>query len=265
MKCKKILVELSITLEDAYNGARKEVEYDRIIICPKCKGTGLFNPNECTDKGNIIKKQCEECEGKKVQNIKRKIEIDLDKGVPDQHRYIMANEGNEYPNYENGDLIIEILLQKHKDFIRKGADLFYKCKISLLEALTGVKMIINHLNGRKFLIQSRPDEIIQPESLKTVKELGMPFFNSPNKFGNLYVEFKIVFPEKLTKEQNKILSEILKDERFNLADDLSKDMENLILEDYNESEMNPYYKGGKKEDWKGKEDDKDKGVNCANQ
>ena len=29
--------------------------------------------------------------------------------------------------------------------------------------------------------------------------------------------------------------------------------------------MNPYYKGGKKEDWKGKEDDKDKGVNCANQ
>ena len=143
-----------------------------------------------------------------MQNIKRKIEIDLDKGVPDQHRYLMANEGNEYQNYENGDLIIEILLQKHKDFIRKGADLFYKCKISLLEALTGVKMIINHLNGRKFLIQSGPDEIIQPESLKTVKGLGMPFFNSPYKFGNLYVEFKLVFPEKLTKEQNKIPSEI---------------------------------------------------------
>ena len=59
MKCKKILVELSITLEDAYNGSRKEVEYDRIIKCPKCKGTGLFHPNECTDEGNIIKEQCE--------------------------------------------------------------------------------------------------------------------------------------------------------------------------------------------------------------
>ena len=35
-KCKKILVELNITLEDAYNGERKEVEFDKRIICPKC-------------------------------------------------------------------------------------------------------------------------------------------------------------------------------------------------------------------------------------
>ena len=29
--------------------------------------------------------------------------------------------------------------------------------------------------------------------------------------------------------------------------------------------MNPYYKGGKKEDWKGKEPDEKEGVNCSNQ
>ena len=93
----------------------------------------------------------------------------------------------------------------------------------------------------------------------------MPFFNSPNKYGNLYIEFKIVFPEKLTKEQNKILNEVLKDEKINIEDDLSLDIEKFQLDYYNELEMNPYYKGGKKEDLEGKEPDEDKGVNCNNQ
>ena len=38
----------------------------------------------------------------------------------------------------------------------------------------------------------------------------MPFFNSPDKYGNLYVEFKIVFPDKLNKEQYNKLDEFLK-------------------------------------------------------
>ena len=45
-----------------------------------------------------------------VQNIKRKIVIDLERGVPDDHKYKMANEGDEFPGNETGDLIIEIFL-----------------------------------------------------------------------------------------------------------------------------------------------------------
>ena len=103
------MIKLNITLEDAYNGGRKEVEYDRQIICPECKGSGSSNPNEnpiclkcngtgvrwliqiqgfttlktgttcdeCKDKGKIIKEKCNKCKGKIVQNIKRKIGIDL--------------------------------------------------------------------------------------------------------------------------------------------------------------------------------------------
>ena len=251
------MVKLNITLEDAYNGRRKEVEYDKKIICPKCKGTWSSNSNEkitcvkCNGSGNeliignlskkcdecngerkIFKGKCEECKGKMVQTIKRKIGIDLERGVPDGHKYKMANVGDEFPGIETGDLIIEIFLQEHKDFIRKGADLWYKCRILLYEALIGVKSAINHLNGKRILIQTKPDEIIQPETIKTVKGFGMPFFNSPDKYGNLYVEFKIVFPDKLNKEQYKKLSEIFKDEKINIVDDLSKDMETCNLEDY---------------------------------
>ena len=53
------------------------------------------------------------------------------------------------------------------------------------------------------------------------------------------------------------MNEILKNEKNNNIDDLNKDMEKYHLEDYNESETNPYYKGGKKEDWKGENSDED--------
>ena len=80
-KDKEKLVELSITLEEAYNGGKKEVEYDRVIICPNCKGSGSSNPNEkpttclkCSGSGKkiIIKiigffitqsEICDECNG----------------------------------------------------------------------------------------------------------------------------------------------------------------------------------------------------------
>lgn len=303
-KCKAKLVELRITLENSYNGGRKEVEYDRRVICTKCKGTGSSNPDakttcskcngsgmrlvvqrhgpmimqtqttcdECNGEGKIIKDKCKECKGKMVKTIKRKIGIDIDKGVPDGHRYTMGGEGDEYPDIETGDLVIEIFLEKHKDFIRKGADLIYKCEISLLEALTGVKIAITHLDGRRILIYTNPGEIIQPEKLKTVTELGMPFFNSPYRFGNLYLDFQIVFPDKLSEEQNKKISEILSNDRINKVGNLPKNIEKYTMEDYNASETNSSYKGGKKEDWRGDDDDDDeegggyhKTVNCSNQ
>ena len=218
--------------------------------------------------------KCKECKGKMVKNIKRKIGIDIDKGVPDGHRYTMGGEGDEYPEIETGDLVVEVFLDKHKDFIRRGADLVYKTEISLLEALTGVKIAITHLDGRRILIYTEPGEIIQPEKLKTVTELGMPFFNSPYRFGNLYIDFQIAFPDKLTDEQSKKISEILKNERINHVGSVPKDIEKYTMEDYNASETNSSYKGGKKEDWRGEGDDDDddeegggyhRTVNCSNQ
>ncbi len=46
--------------------------------------------------------------------------------------------------------------EKHSLFTRKGADLFIERKISLVEALTGFKMELTHLDGRKLLIQTHP-------------------------------------------------------------------------------------------------------------
>lgn len=70
-------------------------------------------------------------------------------------------------------------------------------EITLLESLTGVDFICNFLDGSKFRVKTEPGKIVKPDSLMTVPEKGLPFHKTPFKFGNLYVYFKVKFPESL--------------------------------------------------------------------
>merc|ERR1712176_1716087 len=90
--------------------------------------------------------------------------------------------------------------------------------LSLNQALCGFKTKLKHLDGREILIQSLPGEIIQPENgtqpfVKIVPEEGMPSRGNPFVKGNLYVLFRINFPEdgSLSDETRKILKETLPD------------------------------------------------------
>jgi len=74
--------------------------------------------------------------------------------------------------------------------------------------LSGFEIIIEHLDKRKIQLKTKPGEVIKPGELKTVKECGMPFFNSPYRFGNLYIQFNIKFPEKVSEEQKTQLSKV---------------------------------------------------------
>lgn len=193
-KCKSRLVQLKITLEESFLGGKKKVDFPRKRTCKKCKGTGSANPAatakcsgcngkgiklvtqrmgnmllqtqttcpDCQGEGQMIKDKCKDCKGEKIATETKIIEIELDKGVPDGHRYNFPLEGDMIPDVEAGDIVIEIFMEKHKNFVRKGADLVYKAQISLLQALTGFKFVLTHLDGRKILVQNKDNEIIKP-------------------------------------------------------------------------------------------------------
>lgn len=72
----------------------------------------------------------------------------------------MTGEGHEAPGVMAGDLHVRFLLEDHKVFERKGADLFVKKKISPLQALTGVSFTLTHLDGKKIHIATMPGEVI---------------------------------------------------------------------------------------------------------
>lgn len=243
-KSKTVLYHLKVTLEDVYKGAKKSLEISRYRTCSGCKGSGSkvagadtkcsgckgkgiktvirqismgivqqqVHCSDCEGTGQTIKEsdKCLICKGQKATKQNKTLEIDLDKGVTDGKRYIFEGESDEVPDVDPGDVQVEIQVDKHKSFLRKGADLIYKADISLLEALTGFSLVITHLDGRKIHVKSETgaDSIIKPGVLKTVKELGMPFYDSPFRFGNLYIDFNIIFPEHLDKSQKEALSKV---------------------------------------------------------
>lgn len=88
--------------------------------------------------------------------------------------------------------------QEHPRFLRKGADLFLEQEISLAEALTGFRLCIPHLDGRKLIVSSKPGEVLEPKQtgavLKAVAGGGLPFHQDPFQFGNLFLVLSIRFP-----------------------------------------------------------------------
>ena len=153
--------------------------------CAECKGQGTFIKQ---------KNRCQQCSGDGTIKEKKVISCDVAPGVPDGYKYTFYGEADEAYDCQPGDIIVEVHVTEHSTFKRKGFDLITKQKVPLVEALTGFKVEIIHLDEKKRFITSAPGEIITPGDIKTVKELGLPKFSSPWEFGNLFIQFDVEFP-----------------------------------------------------------------------
>ena len=164
-------------------------------------GPGMYTQSvgacdSCNGEGRMVdpKFRCKKCKGKRVLEEKKVIEVQIDKGAPNKHRYSFHGESDEAPGFQAGDLVVEIQEKEHEVFKRKKADLIIQKKITLAEALTGYKFVITHLDGTTHLVQSQPGEVVKPGDIKTVEELGMPLFKLTYKNGNLFIYFDVEFP-----------------------------------------------------------------------
>ena len=109
---------------------------------------------------------------------------------------------DETPKAETGDINFIIQEKDHDLFKRKGNDLLVNKTITLNQALCGFTWKIKHLDGRDLVIKSKPGEVIKPEMntkealpfVKMLPDEGMPSKGNPFVRGNLYVMFRVEFP-----------------------------------------------------------------------
>jgi len=88
------------------------------------------------------------------------IEVALAPGMPHEHDIAYTGESDEAPGILAGDLVVRLNIKPHKGFTRKGADLFIKKKISLIEAISGFNFELKHLSGDNLILTTAPGEII---------------------------------------------------------------------------------------------------------
>jgi DnaJ family protein A protein 2 len=106
-----------------------------------------------------------------------------------------------------GDIKITIQIENTTVFKRHGLDLIYTKTLSLKEALCGFTIDIIHLSGKSLTLSNTTNRtVIGPNSKKVIGEFGMV---RENMIGSLIIDFVIQFPEKITDEQVKIISEVL--------------------------------------------------------
>jgi len=228
-KGKDVVHQLSVPLEDLYNGTTRKLALQKNVICDKCEGKGgkagavqkcttckgtgsqvILNQlgagmyqqihtscRECDGAGEKInpKDMCKQCQGKKIVHERKILEVHVDKGMEDGQRITFYGEGDQVPGLEPGDIIIVLEEKDHPVFRRKDMDLIMKMEINLNEALCGFKRTIKTLDNRLLVITSHPGDIIKTGDIKCILNEGMPMYKNPFEKGRLIIQFSIKFPQ----------------------------------------------------------------------
>ncbi|KAG0353126.1 DnaJ- protein scj1 [Podila minutissima] len=226
-------MELEVTLEELYSGKSIEIEVSKQVICGHCGGSGaksaedvvtcsgcqghgtktvkhmlapgMFQQfrqtcDECGGKGKMIRHKCPICSGTKVQRGSEQLTIVIEPGMADGATIVFDREADEAPDLVPGDVIFDIRTRPHSIFERRGDALYTYVTISLEQALLGFNLEIKHLDGKTVAL-TREEAVTPYGFVQTLKGQGMPIKGSHGDFGDLFVEYKVVFPEKLSKDE----------------------------------------------------------------
>ncbi|KAG0278281.1 Type I HSP40 co-chaperone [Linnemannia exigua] len=289
---------LKVTLEDLYKGKTTKLALQKNVICEKCEGKGgkegavktcatcngqgyrvmlrqmgpmmqqIQQPcGDCRGEGEIInaKDKCKFCNAKKVTQVRKVLEVHIDRGMKHGRKIVFNGEGDQAPGTIPGDVVIVLDQREHERFRRSDDDLFYSAKVDLVTALAGGKIQIPHLDDRVLIVDILPGEVIKPGELKAVMGQGMPT-ERHHDFGNLYIQFEIDFPTANWTDLAQIeqLRSILPP-----AAPLPDLPKGAHVEEVGLTEMDPRQKARAEQGHGGGDDDEDgghgPGVQCAQQ
>lgn len=172
-----ILLTLPISIEQAYNGCSIPIQIERWVM------------------NNNVK-----------EIEKETIYVNVPQGIDNNELIVFREQGNITNDKLKGDIKIFIKVENKSIFKRDGLNLIYQKEISLKEALCGFSFDIEHISGKKFRINNGNGTVVGVNYQKVVQGLGMI---RGEHSGNLTIMFKIKFPNKLTEEQVKIISDTL--------------------------------------------------------
>jgi len=228
--------DLSISLEDAYNGKKEEINFSSSDKCLSCDGSGAQPGSqpiacnacgghgqvrssqgfftiqqtcpECFGSGEQISSPCKTCEGIGKKQSRKKIVTNIPKGVDDGTRIRLSGKGEAgTKGGGNGDLYIFISLKPHSIFKRSEENLFFEFPISLADAALGTTVDVPTIDGGKAKVKI-PSGTQNGKQFR-LKGKGMPIMRNRN-YGDLYIQAITEVPISLTKDQKKLLEEFKK-------------------------------------------------------
>ena len=239
-----IRVRVKLTLEEIAKGVEKEISIEKSVACPDCGGRGAKNSSDiktcpacngtgqvqrvvntflgqtvtystcqqCGGEGKIISNPCRSCNGSGLVRQRETIKVKIPAGVEAGMQLTIQGEGHAAKNNGiNGDLLVVIEEQDHKDLKREGNNLFYTKVISVTDALLGAEVAVPCLDG-PYKIKVEPGT--QSGTVVRLRNKGLPTVNGYGGVGDLYVKFAVWIPKKLNKDEKEIVESLRSKESF---------------------------------------------------
>jgi curved DNA-binding protein len=135
----------------------------------------------------------------------RRLQVKIPRGAHTGTRVRIAGEGQASSNGQAGDLYLNVTVQGHPHFERKGDDLYQDITIDLYTAVLGGEVQVNTMTG-KVTLKINPGT--QQHQLIRLRGRGMPRLREPDSFGDMYVRVHIEIPTDLSAKERALFKEL---------------------------------------------------------
>ena len=226
--------DVSITLEEAYQGTDKKISFSTMVSCDGCKGSGSADGGQvdmcatchgqgavrmqqgffvieqtcsaCQGQGKIIKNPCKKCHADGRCHDKKTLQVNIPAGVENGTRIRLAGEGEAgMRGGHNGDLYIFVSVSTHALFRNEGPDLHCRLPISFITAILGGELEVPTIDGGAISLKIPAGT--QSGDKFRIKDKGMTKIRSSSK-GDMYVHAFVEIPKSLTKKQKEMIEEL---------------------------------------------------------
>ncbi|MGN6294855.1 MAG: molecular chaperone DnaJ [Chitinophagaceae bacterium] len=236
-------VKLKLTYEEIAKGTTKNIKVKKYVTCNVCQGSGAKDKGSvqtchtcggsgqvrrvqntflgqmqtvstcptCNGEGSTITAKCGNCKGEGRVFAEETVSIDIPAGVQEGMQLSINGKGNAGERGGmNGDLIILIEEEQHKELQRDGLNVAYDLYISFPDAAFGTQVEVPTIDGRaKIKIPAGT----QSGKIFRLKGKGFPAVNSYEK-GDQLIHVNVWTPQHLTSEEKTALEKLSGSDNF---------------------------------------------------
>ena len=225
--------EVSLTFDQAVNGAQIPLAVPTSQPCPTCKGNGakpgtspkvcpvcegrgveaqsqgIFSISQpcsnCQGSGTVIEDPCTTCGGSGAQRSVRRMRVNIPAGVKDGSRIRLAGKGEPgVRGAEPGDLFVITRVSDSPVFKRNGDNFEVEVPLTIPEAIRGAVIEVPTLAGAKRL---RVPRGTKHGTIQRLRGEGPPRLGGKGR-GDIHYRFVIDVPSSLSAEQTEAVDKL---------------------------------------------------------
>ncbi|MEX0919119.1 MAG: DnaJ C-terminal domain-containing protein [Parcubacteria group bacterium] len=138
----------------------------------------------------------------------KEVSITVPPGIDSGQMVRLSGMGETLEGGVPGDLYVKVHVRKHPYLRKEGYNLVMELEVKLSEALLGTEKMIGTLDGELTL---KVPSGTKHGTILRVKDRGVPHGMNSKGRGDLYVRISVLIPDKLSKDQKKLIEELKKE------------------------------------------------------